>query len=152
MKQSRKLINEIVVDIFREILLMQEQAIQEQGINLSITEMHTLEAIDKLRENNKMSDVASELNITASTLSININRLVKKGFVIKKQANHDRRVTHLLLTEKAMSALAVHHVFHDKLINSLISDLKVHEDKLLIESLSNVLIYLRQVQSKNKAD
>lgn len=148
MNYSRELINEIIVEIFREILLMQEVAIKEKGIDLSITEIHTLEAIEKLKEKNKMSDVASELNITASTLSININRLVRKGYVTKEQAKHDRRITHLILTPKAYDALKVHHSFHEDLIDSLMSDLKVHEDQVLIESLRNVLTHLRHIQEK----
>ncbi|HHX51943.1 MAG TPA: winged helix DNA-binding protein [Erysipelothrix sp.] len=148
MENSRELINELIVDIFWKILMMQEEAIRSKGVSLSITEMHTLEAIDKAKENNKMSDIASDLNVTASTLSINITRLVKKGYVQKVRAEHDRRVTHLQLTDKAHDALQVHHLFHEELIDSLISDLKVNEDKVLIESLNNVLVHLRQIQMK----
>lgn len=150
MKYSRELINEIIVDIFREILMIQEEAIRDQGINLSITEMHTLEAIEKLKEKNKMSDVAHELNITASTLSINVNRLVRKGYVNKEQSKDDRRVTHLILTQSAFEALDVHHRFHEELIDNLIIDLKVGEDKILMQSLKNVVIYLRQMKENKQ--
>lgn len=64
MENSRELINELIVDIFWKILMMQEEAIRSKGVSLSITEMHTLEAIDKAKENNKMSDIASDLNVT----------------------------------------------------------------------------------------
>lgn len=82
---SRELLNTIIVDVFRDVLQLQEKVLQDNGITLSITEVHTLEAIQNLKENNKMSDVAQNLNITASTLSININRLVKKGYVVKER-------------------------------------------------------------------
>lgn len=148
MEYSRELINSIIVDVFNDILLLQEKVLRDNGISLSITEVHTLEAIEKLKDNNKMSDVASSLNITASTLSININRLVKKGYVIKEQDSVDRRITHLLLTKQAKNVLKIHHQFHKELINSFLMDLKVHEDKVLLESLEKILAHIKNLQTK----
>lgn len=149
MEYSRELINKIIIDVFRDVLEIQEKVLRENGIAISITEVHTLEAIENLKKNNnKMSDVAQSLNITASTLSININRLVRKGYVEKLQDKQDRRINHLVLTPLAQKVLKVHHNFHKELIDSFLVDLKLHEDKKLIESLEKILAHLDSMKNK----
>lgn len=145
MNQKRELVNTIVIDIFNEVLAIQEKALQENGIKLSISEVHTLEAIEKSKEDNKMTDVAQLLNITASTLSINVNRLVKKGYIEKVQDEKDRRVVHLILTDAAVKVLEIHHQFHKELIDSFFTDLHIDEDDVLLQSLRRVLEHLKNL-------
>lgn len=145
MNHKRKLVNTIVIDIFNEVLAIQEFALQENGIKLSISEVHTLEAIEKSKEDNKMTDVAQLLNITASTLSINVNRLVKKGYIEKVQDDKDRRVVHLVLTDTAVKVLEIHHQFHKELIDSFFTDLHIDEDDVLLQSLRRVLDHLKNL-------
>ena len=46
MSNPMKLINDILVDLFKNILDIEEQALKDRGIiDLSMNEMHTLEAI-----------------------------------------------------------------------------------------------------------
>ncbi|NLW28735.1 MAG: winged helix DNA-binding protein [Erysipelothrix sp.] len=148
MNHKRKLVNTIVIDIFNEVLAIQEFALQENGIKLSISEVHTLEAIEKAKEDNKMTDVAQLLNITASTLSINVNRLVKKGYIDKVQDERDRRVVHLVLTNAAVKVLEVHHQFHKELIDSFFTDLHIDEDDVLLQSLERVLEHLKNLKNR----
>lgn len=148
MNHKRKLVNTIVIDIFNEVLAIQEFALQENGIKLSISEVHTLEAIEKAKEDNKMTDVAQLLNITASTLSINVNRLVKKGYIDKVQDEKDRRVVHLVLTNAAVNVLEVHHQFHKELIDSFFTDLHIDEDDVLLQSLERVLEHLKNLKNR----
>lgn len=148
MDVSRELINKTIADIFKDVLEIQEKVLRENGINLSITEIHTLEAIESLKEYSMMSEVARVLNITASTLSININRLVKKGYVHKKQDKIDRRITHLALSDEAINVLNVHKKFHQELIDSFFKDLKIDEDKVLLESLEKIVHHLEHLKTK----
>ncbi len=148
MNQKRELVNTIVIDIFNEVLAIQEFALQENGIKLSISEVHTLEAIEKAKEDNKMTDIAQLLNITASTLSINVNRLVKKGYIDKVQDEKDRRVVHLILTNAAVNVLEIHHQFHKELIDSFFTDLHIDEDDVLLQSLERVLEHLKNLKNR----
>ncbi len=148
MNQKRELVNTIVIDIFNEVLAIQEFALQENGIKLSISEVHTLEAIEKAKEDNKMTDIAQLLNITASTLSINVNRLVKKGYIDKVQDEKDRRVVHLILTNAAVNVLEIHHQFHKELIDSFFTDLHIDEDDVLLQSLERVLEHLKKLKKQ----
>ncbi|SQB34370.1 MarR family transcriptional regulator [Clostridium cochlearium] len=78
MSKSMNVLNELLVDLFNDILTIEQNAIQSGEFkDLSVTEMHTIEAIGMYTQKT-MSEVANELNITVGTLTIAINNLVKK--------------------------------------------------------------------------
>ena len=100
------------------MMLSFKKFLQSKGINLSISEVHTLEAIGNADKDNRMTDIANKLDITLSTLSINIKRLIKKkGYVVKEIDPDDRRIVHAL-TDSAYDILSIHHEFHEELVSS----------------------------------
>ncbi|AIY80984.1 marR family protein [Clostridium botulinum 202F] len=100
MGQSKKIVNEILVELFNDILQIEEQTIKEGVISdLSITEIHTIEAIGMYKKRT-MSEVAQDLKITVGTLTTAINKLIKKGYVERSRIEEDRRVVLIALTKK----------------------------------------------------
>lgn len=140
----RDVLNTLLVDMFNQILTLEETYIKEKGIKLSMSEIHTLEAIQK-SEGKTMSEVAKRLRITQGTLTVNINRLTNKGYVYRVQDKKDRRIYRLKLTDKAESVLEIHDYFHNELIDQLISKLSVDEKKLLADSLSQLNLYFKDL-------
>lgn len=140
----RDVLNTLLVDMFNQILTLEETYIKEKGIKLSMSEIHTLEAIQK-SEGKTMSEVAKRLRITQGTLTVNINRLTNKGYVYRVQDKKDRRIYRLKLTDKAESVLEIHDYFHNELIDQLISKLSVEEKKLLADSLSQLNLYFKDL-------
>ena len=112
-----------------------------------MNEVHTLEAIDN-SEGKTMSEIAKMLRITQGTLTVNINRLTKKGYVYRVQDEKDRRIYRLKLTDKAISVLDTHKVFHEELIERLVSQLEEEEKSLLVDSLSQVNLYFDNLIKK----
>ena len=47
MDETRQTLNELLVDLFNYILLIEERNLQESNVALSMTEVHILEAIPK---------------------------------------------------------------------------------------------------------
>jgi DNA-binding MarR family transcriptional regulator len=94
------ILNELLVNIFKDILSAEEYAVREstQG-NLTITEIHTLEAIGMF-ESAKMSDVAQALKVTVSTFTTAVNKLAVKGYVVRNKADADRRIAKNQLNRK----------------------------------------------------
>jgi DNA-binding MarR family transcriptional regulator len=73
-----------------------------------------------------------------------VNRLQKKGYVSRLQDAQDKRIIRLSLTAKALDVLAIHEKFHEEMIDSFISDLKIDQDVALITSLRRIMEYFRQ--------
>jgi DNA-binding MarR family transcriptional regulator len=139
----KETLNELLVDLFNHILVLEEKNLQDRGILLSMTEVHTLENILKSKTKT-MSDVARLQLITQGTLTVAVNRLQKKGYVSRLQDAQDKRIIRLSLTAKALDVLAIHDKFHEEMIDSFISDLKIDQDVALITSLRRIMEYFRQ--------
>lgn len=143
MENARTILNELLVEMFNHILILESKNLQDKGIKLTMSEVHTLENIQK-SESKTMSDVAKRSLVTSGTLTVAVNRLEEKGYIKRVRDEHDRRIIRLALTKKAEAALAIHDEFHDDMIDSFISDLNVDEDTVLIESLEKIMDYFKQ--------
>jgi DNA-binding MarR family transcriptional regulator len=139
----KKTLNELLVDMFNHILVLEERNLVARGVTLSMSEVHTLENISR-SESKTMSDVARRALVTQGTLTVAINRLVKKGYVARYKDEVDKRIVRLSLTQRALDVLKVHDAFHEKMIDTFIHDLKVDEDTNLILSLEKIMDYFKQ--------
>lgn len=143
MSRTINVLNELLVDIFNDILTIEQRALSEGEFkDLSITEIHTIEAIG-MYEARSMSEVAKDLKITVGTLTTAINNLVKKGYVERKRVEEDRRVVLIQLTKRGKLAYRVHDKFHKDMIRSTIEGLSEQEEQVLVESLEKLNIFFK---------
>lgn len=143
MSKTKSLINELLVEIFNHILNVEEEELRKTGVNLSMNEIHTLEAI-KNSNDTTMSAIAKKMRITTGTLTTTINRLVGKNYVTRHIDQFDRRKVYLKLTDSSIEVLKTHDKFHHQMIDSLFKDLPIDEDELLLKSLENISKYFKE--------
>lgn len=142
--ETRNVINNLLVDLFNDILKIEASVIKESEFNdLSVTEIHIIEAIGLQREMT-MTQVARELDITVGTLTIAINRLIKKEYVKRRRIEEDRRVVLIKLTEKGNKAFKVHSDFHDDMIRSMMKDISKEEGEALINALKKMVKFFKE--------
>ncbi len=140
MERNIKL-NNILVGLMNSVLKVEEQAIQQSSQkDVSITEVHTLEAIGIGRDKT-MTQVAGALKISVSTLTVAINKLVKKGYVERKRVPEDRRIVRVALTEKGAEVVREHQAFHMSMIEDIVQDMDDAEENLLLRSMENLSDY-----------
>ncbi|GAA0726389.1 MarR family transcriptional regulator [Clostridium malenominatum] len=138
MSKSINVLNELLVDIFNDILTIEQNALQSGEFkDLSVTEMHTIEAIG-LYSKRTMSEVAMDLKITVGTLTTAINNLVKKGYVERNRCEKDRRIVYISLTKRGKLAYRIHEKFHKDMVKETISGLSEKEEEVLIDSLEKL--------------
>lgn len=136
--ESREVINEIVVDLFNNIMMIEEKTVRMRGIsNLTMSEIHAIDAIG-IGDGKMMSEVAEQLHITMGTLTSTMTKLEKKGYAKREKNPKDRRVVIASLTKKGELAYKIHKNFHEEMVDRVILDLNLHEDKVLIKSLKNI--------------
>lgn len=137
-EESRKVINDLIIETFKNILTVEEKAIKRRGIkDLSMSEMHAIEAIG-VGKGKTMGEVAEYLNITMGTLTAAISKLEKKGYVIRTKHPDDRRVVIASLTRKGVLAEKIHRNFHEEMIDRVMIDLELGEEHALIQALENI--------------
>ena len=116
-------LNSVLVDLFNDILNIEERAlITEEFKDISVTDMHIIEAIG-IEEPRTMSTISKSLGVTMGTLTVGINGLVKKGYVIRKRGEKDRRIVYASLTDKGIAAYRHHENFHKDMIGHITKDL-----------------------------
>lgn len=135
--------NEILVNLFNDIMNIEQKAIiTEEFKDLTNNDMHVIEAIGMGTPKN-MSSIAKQLSVTVGTLTISMNSLVKKGYVVRQRGSEDRRVVYISLSEKGKLAYEHHAAFHKKMIDATINRLDEEETKVLIKALSNLSGYFK---------
>ena len=91
------ILNEVLVRLFRDIMDIEEKAIiTSEYQDITNNDMHVIEAIGIGAPKN-MSAIAKELSVTVGTLTIAMNSLVKKGYVVRERGQEDRRVVFIYL-------------------------------------------------------
>ena len=131
-------LNKLLVQLFNDILQIEKNAMNNTEFkDLSITEIHTIEAIGK-EGNRTMGEIANDLRITVGTLTTAINRLIKKGYVERKRIEEDRRVVVVYLTESGKKVFYEHTLFHKEMIDEVAKNFEDYELKVLKKSLSKV--------------
>ena len=102
MKPLEEQLNDLIVDAYRSILKVEETILKRSdNIDLSINEMHMLEAVGKGKNKPKtISEIAEDLGITLPSVTVAINKLVKKGYVEKLRGEEDARIVYVTLTKQ----------------------------------------------------
>ena len=74
----------------------------------------------------KMSDLAEELGVTLGAVTMQADRSLKNGWIVRERSTHDRRVVMLTITEKGVRILEeviqVHSGFLNHYFGKLTSD------------------------------
>ena len=136
-------INDILVNLFNEILKLEEEAIiTDEFKDITNNDMHIIEAVG-LSGENTMSVVAKKLGITAGSLTTSVNSLVNKKYVIRQRSEEDRRVVFLKLTEKGKRAYEHHREYHRQMTEAVISCLDEAEVPILIKTLTGLSEFFR---------
>ena len=136
-------INDILVNLFNEILKLEEEAIiTDEFKDITNNDMHIIEAVG-LSGENTMSVVAKKLGITAGSLTTSVNSLVNKKYVTRQRSEEDRRVVFLKLTEKGQRAYEHHREYHRQMTEAVISRLDENEVPVLIKTLTGLSDFFR---------
>ena len=131
-------IDELLSSTFNSILRIEERSLNNRLTSgLTINEIHTLVAVG-LYESNSMSTVAARLGVTLATLTKVVSRLAEKGFLVRAQAEDDRRKVLLTLTKRGREVVRVHNLFHRRMIDEALSDLTPEEERIFAESILKV--------------
>ena len=139
----RDTINDVLVNLFNEILKLEEEAIiTDEFKDITNNDMHIIEAVG-LSGENTMSVVAKKLGITAGSLTTSVNSLVNKKYVTRQRSEEDRRVVFLKLTEKGKRAYEHHREYHRQMTEAVISRLDENEVPVLIKTLTGLSDFFR---------
>ena len=138
MQNEQKDFSLSLVRIFDNVLLTEEEALSKGYFSdLSIAELHTLDAIGPY-EARTMTETANDLGITTGTLTVAIDRLLKKGYVTLDRDTVDRRIVRISLTKNGKLACRIHQKFHSVLAQRILDPYTPEERAMLIKMTNEI--------------
>ncbi len=139
MEKFKQDINAFLVDAFNSLLQIEEDFLAKgQFKNITVKEMHLIDAVVKLEDNNIAKNIARKLNITQSSLTTAVSTLEKKGMLIRKSDEKDKRIVKICPTEKAMQVYNHHRQFHSELVDVVTNKLDRQELDAFVNGLNKV--------------
>lgn len=135
-------LNYFLVKVFQTILRIEEKTLTNLGAKeLSMREIHIIEAVSEAEDQNNISAVAETLGVTVGTLTVAVNTLEKKGYIVRLRDEKDKRKVRLSLTEKAYEINELHRCFHHEMVEAVLDFLSPEEAQLLLKSLLRITVY-----------
>ncbi len=133
----------IVDELFRKLIdkynkLESKKFFSKTLDDLTVIEINTLVVIGHGEEDKKMSEIANSLGVTFGTPTVTVDRLIKKGYVIRRRDNEDRRQVFISLSDTGKdvfeSIIIIRNILAEKIYGILSED----ERKALINILSSL--------------
>lgn len=138
-------INRMLVEVYDDINRIEEYSIKQGAFNdLSITEIHTIEAVG-LYGSKTMSEAAAELEITMGTLTTAVDKLIKKGYMERSRSNTDRRIVNVNLSKRGKLAYRIHEKFHLDMVQAIMLEFTEKEEEVLLSALRKLNTHLKDI-------
>ncbi len=145
MKEKLVQINRMLVEVYDDVNRIEEYSIKSgEFSDLSITEIHTIEAVG-LYGSKTMSEIASELKITMGTLTIAVDKLIRKGYLERSRSESDRRIVNINLTKRGKLAYRIHEKFHLDMVKAVLMDFTAEEEEILLNALGKLNKHLKDI-------
>lgn len=122
-------------------MVIEERTMDTKNMpNLTIGEIHLIEMVN--RYNNKpMTLIANKLHITVGAMTICLNRLVQKGYLLRTRDEMDRRVILLSITQEGKKILKFHNKFHDDILGIVLDTIPLAQATKVMSQFAYVLEY-----------
>lgn len=139
-------LNTLLVDTFNAILQVEEKNLKQVGKGeLSISEFHTLECIGKGEDGQRtVGEIAESLGVTVPTVTVCINKLVKKGYVVKTRSERDARIAIIGLTDEGRRMNRLHRYFHEQMVYAIHREFSDEEMDCLLRCIGRLNEYFSE--------
>lgn len=125
-----------IVEFYEKLSSWEHEVVR--GSDLTPGQMHAIEIIGHERSL-RMKDLAEKLGVTTGTLTVSVDKLERKGLILRKPHETDRRSYRIVLTDAGEEHFAKHHEFHLKLTEEIASSLTPEELKIFEQVLAKVI-------------
>ena len=120
-------------------MVIEEKMMDTKQISdLTIGEMHVIETVDKYN-GQPMTKIANALKVTVGSLTIGVNRLIAKEYLVRIRDEKDHRVVNLSVTPKAKKVLKLHDKFHEDILLGVLDGVTIRDATKVMAQFNRVL-------------
>jgi DNA-binding MarR family transcriptional regulator len=155
MDKSVENLNNLLVELYNSVIKIEEQTISSAScMNLSINEIHLIEAIAKdvaIGDAGKtISEISEIMKVTLPSITLAINKLVKKGYAEKRKSDTDGRVVHVTLTKRGEKVNRIHKYFHNRMVKAATQNLNDDELNAIVKGANQLIDFMKQNMLKEE--
>lgn len=118
--------------------VIEERTLDKSINDLTIGELHVIEMVNK-NNNKPMTLIAKKLHVTVGSLTIGVNRLVQKGYLLRIRDEMDRRVILLSITPQGKKVLKLHDKFHDDILGLVLDTIPLQQAVKVMSQFAHIL-------------
>lgn len=119
--------------------VIEERTMDTKNIpDLTIGELHVIETVN-MYNNKPMTLIAKKMHVTVGSLTIGVNRLVQKGYLLRVRDEMDRRVILLSVTQQGKKVLKFHDKFHDDILGLVLDTIPLQQAVKVMSQFAYIL-------------
>lgn len=120
-------------------MVVEEKTMDTKAIpDLTVGELHVIEMVDNYN-NKPMTLIANKLKVTVGSLTICINRLVQKGYLLRTRHEMDHRIILVSTTPKGKKVLKTHDKFHEDILGLVLEGITLQQAMKVMTQFALVL-------------
>jgi MarR family transcriptional regulator, organic hydroperoxide resistance regulator len=123
----------------------------ESGTRVSARQASILSHLDSV-DPTPVSELASHMGVTVSTMSIAIDRLERQGFVVRARAESDARVRHVRLTAAGERLRTAQKVLEPRLVTAMLARLSPADRRDALRGLELLATAAREQAKARRGD
>lgn len=109
--------------------------------DLTAQELHTVMLIGRL-DAPRMTELAERGHVTQGTMTVMVNKLVRKGYVQRMRDAGDRRVVRVTLTARGRQADKTHMELHKQVTDRILAALTETEQEQAVQLIRKIVAAL----------
>lgn len=131
--------------------VIEERTMDQKNIpDLTLGELHVIEMVNQYN-NKPMTLIANKLKVTVGSLTIGVNRLVQKEYLLRIRDEMDHRVILLSVTSKGKKVLKFHDKFHEDILGLILEGVSLQQTVKVFTQTANMLEYYYDPKSYEQA-
>ncbi len=139
-----KALSENLAEIYRNVSKLEENALKEGKIDLTVAEVHLVCVLSKYSEGITVSGIARLLDVTKPTATVAVGKIVKKGYAVKQSCSNDGRQVNVKLTPEGERLTHLHERCQRNVIKKLGHSFSDEERQILLRAIDKLNIYFKK--------
>lgn len=145
--------NTLLNGIYKDLDVLEGKMLNASNMNLGISEIHMLEAVQNAGCEGAatISELSDYLDISLPSVTLCINKLAAKDYVLRQKSPSDGRVVQVVLTAKGRRAERAHRYFHRSMVREITAEMPEDEKAALMRGVTKLDLFLkRNIEKYNK--
>ena len=145
MDRFQQMLDDVLVGVYYNLLRLEESALKQGRLELTISEMHLIEQVGKAQKQGMtIREIADRLGIKSPSVTVAVKKLESKGFVVKESCAKDGRAVNVTLTKQGKIVDAYHKYYRRALTKTIAAGMSDSEKDVLLRAIKKINTYFEQ--------